>query len=90
MRRSLWDTFITAAVPAILVLIGWIWSGGLAQGKQIERIDAIEVKVQTLERTIAAQLMMLSDGQAEIKRQLEVIQAEQRILHRNELGRLSR
>lgn len=85
-----WDTIITAAVTASLVLVGWIYTSGRASGQTAQEIKQLKQENAEIKQLFSEQLTMLSDGQVEVMRRLEVLQAEQRILHQGQLSRLPR
>lgn len=71
-------------IAALLICATWIYSSGQLVGATKMEIASLKQEQGTLCQTISdmrAQLVMLSDGQAETLRLIQVIQAEQRILH---------
>ena len=90
MKSVSWDKVLTCGAGLLLVILGWVFIGGQLSGKTTQRMEAIEIRQDALERMLQNQLVMLSDGLVEVSRKLDVLTAEQRILHRGELRKLER
>ena len=69
---------LVAILISGLLLVGtWVF----AAGRILQRIEQVEKEHQQFKVDVSNQLIMLSDGQVEVMRKLDVMIAEQRILH---------